>query len=1051
VLVSKGKPGDFRPIGVGECVAVVAKRVTNTVLMEATNARLLETGQWQGSRRACSRMAAVVDRLMREGGYACCSLDARNAFNSMERGVVDEELVGLVTGGNEAAAAVVGIVQMCFQPTHMSCGEWSKIVRRGVVQGDPMSATLFALGMSGIAGKLRDHYEGSETSVSFLRAGEEPTAEALRADILVAWYADDLVVLWKEVRHLKDFARVAGGLYNAAGLEMRADKSQTLLPRGVRTVDVADPADEQAEARGDTRSRVEGIPIVPALKVVGGALGQPAAARLLVKERILSAAQKLADVRRLERPMIDAMVLRVAGLACRVDWALESSPTGIIDEEVMRFACQQEDDLVRGMLGEYGEADWGGVMEMARLPVGGPGLDDLRARGRLQDGRWVRWSDAEKVEVRNERMDGLKDLAVRHGRPDIIRRIAEAESVVVRPGTRIAANAWMHTPVALAVKVKRTVVDRKRVEALALALSVGTDPRLVGAGERKCQGNHSGQAGKNGVPLAFKHMLDCKSLVTNQRHHASRDQLLSELRAIPGTAGTVKEAGLDATGKYTLGRTGDVKVFGDVAWVHQGKRSFLDVTWLSTTTTSYGLGDKHRTKVSGWNNFPCKGETDKFHALAISASGVICEESIVGLPFLSKAALCRTVAAGLLRQAEGIVQMLDADKRLARCLSSTRAIERSAEHEWRQVIGQEGSLGRSPSMRSDTGGPRVRSRMDRGGSEADEGPPPGATRREGPTMGGAGAVGVKEAFNGWVAAGDDTAAAEWLESLNRSVRGWEQNDITAALDLQVQATGGAGDCLYKGLAISVDGSERGWQEVREMAAGEVGGLDRAERETVGLGGDDAWGEQVRRLRTVGVCGEVAEATWAARGLDVSLLVVTDDTAGSPCVICPYRASADETSGLAGAVAFLRFRNGHYSGAWRGGAHPCGRGPLSNVFIPRAAGVAGCVTSAGRGVTTEAGAEARARDEPGVGRGTSRRGRSSRAGAGCASAARGTEGGAVGGAGVKSQGTGGRQGADGKGGLQTRPTATGGRGGRGGRGRGGGRRDQGRDSAAQGPT
>ncbi|RMG60814.1 MAG: hypothetical protein D6722_20465, partial [Bacteroidetes bacterium] len=150
------KPGGgYRPIGVGEPLAVLAKSLIYKCLERLLKDSLPQDGQMLLVPEGCRRTAQTVQNML-DRGWNGVQLDVKNAFNCVLRSAVIESIR---THAPEAEATV----RLLLAPTRLIwrrngvTKEWR--VERGVVQGDPTSSVLFGRVMADV---LREVVRGSE-------------------------------------------------------------------------------------------------------------------------------------------------------------------------------------------------------------------------------------------------------------------------------------------------------------------------------------------------------------------------------------------------------------------------------------------------------------------------------------------------------------------------------------------------------------------------------------------------------------------------------------------------------------------------------------------------------------------------------------------------------------------------------------------------------------------------------------------------------------------------------------------------------------------------
>lgn len=640
------KDGKARPLGIGEAIAGVAKRVVARLLLDEGKRWMEERGQWGLTSNGATRAAGVHVEGW-SNGWSVAQLDVKNAFNCVHRAAVVQVV-------HDVAPDAAPFVQLALQPTTMVGHGVEKVVDRGVVQGDPMSPILFALVMGRVAENIVRTCGEKGVKVWMADAGEtRRTGEVLKSkshDIVMSWYADDGTLGWRDGDKLQTALDVVRDELHQMGLELSTAKCVLVPGKDVR--------EDVVSGVGASM----GMKVEKVVKMLGVPVGDVEAGREIIRADVAEKVVRLKRVWQMDRPFAEVVVLRKAGLEQSLRFILNAAPAGMVDADLLNEIAAAEDELIRHVFGGYGAAASEVVMKLATHPLsrGGLGLLTVGRAGVLKDGKWTSRNEKEL-----KAWDEECEKAVDHTLRDLVQRgggngeaqVQTRRVMEMRKGSDTLG--WIGCSISLRSKgwSPSAAVSVAMVESIAIFAALGGDvipPEVRGM---QCPHNSGHVRMRDGLKA---HHEQCPHVVTHSRHRAMLDQLAFELaqygdvaREQEPTAG----GGMTARkqGRYAAGQ----RVLGDVVFTPSALRSkfFLDVSVVSVA----GSGGQGLSRpLSDWKfDEKMKDAKDKvaetgaeFIPVVLSTSGHMAGRSIKYLlKWTSGAAVTRIICATLMSQA----------------------------------------------------------------------------------------------------------------------------------------------------------------------------------------------------------------------------------------------------------------------------------------------------------------------------------------------------------------------------------------------------------------
>jgi hypothetical protein len=148
LLSALKKPnGDIRPIAVGNTLRRLTGVIVTSVFRTEITAAMPPTQVAVGTQAGCEGLALAVDQAILNDGWHVMKRDASNAFNSVDRHQILEEVeLSLPTLRHFARYCYQGIVELSAPSSMTADGHITVWSREGTAQGDPCGMWLFALG-----------------------------------------------------------------------------------------------------------------------------------------------------------------------------------------------------------------------------------------------------------------------------------------------------------------------------------------------------------------------------------------------------------------------------------------------------------------------------------------------------------------------------------------------------------------------------------------------------------------------------------------------------------------------------------------------------------------------------------------------------------------------------------------------------------------------------------------------------------------------------------------------------------------------------------------
>ena len=555
--VPKAKPGDYRPIGVGEVIRRVAARIGVRALCKLVEPELHGKRQYGVSRDGGHHVYHST-RLCAAQGQHVIEFDIENAF-----GEIDRERILRVVGDLDDVRPLVEALygNDCLMTLRGSTT--TLICDRGVVQGCPLASVLFALAL--------------QSAIDDARAQVNP-ALGMVTDV---WYADDGRAASHSAIALEAFITSLRSTLAARGLTLAPHKSLFIVNAAYGD-DHPDVTRLARHAKRVNMISCVGLPVCP--------VGLDDADALIQSHFdgvVTDALGVVSSLKTLEHPHHAVQVLACAGMWSRIQYhvrgyvdaipndTLDAAERGDID--VLRWACGTHGDMV-------GFPQW----MIATLPLtgGGLGIPSVTVEALIHKSLCpsIRHDHAVRCPPRPKSADG----DVRRKRVSILTAgliratLPLAKVAALMDAATSGARTWLTAPLC---RADGTLVANTRVANTMLAQAIGCD--VLPAGHH-CLRN--GESCRPSAPPACdpagQHITNCAFVMTS-RHNAVRDVIVHELITHAPHVHPLKEQGCNADGQPYVPPHDQQRV-GDVVIHDHANRN-----WMFLDVAAGGLNMKH--------------------------------------------------------------------------------------------------------------------------------------------------------------------------------------------------------------------------------------------------------------------------------------------------------------------------------------------------------------------------------------------------------------------------------------------------------------------------
>jgi hypothetical protein len=544
--VPKKEPGDFRPIGVGEILRRIAARIGLSALLDHVGSTLHDSGQFGTSKDGGHHVYSVVRRCAAEGKYVV-EVDLANAFCSIDR----ERVLRVVQDIPNIRPLIEGLYGNDSTMTLRSTGDVI-IADRGVVQGCPLAAALFAMAIQPAIDKARMRLSTDGHSVT---------------DV---WYADDGTAASHSAAALDAYLRYLHDAMAERGLAFSENKSKFIAPASIDD----DHVDIQLLMTHATR--------VPLIKCVGlpvCALGHPDADTLITHffDDVVSAAVSVVSkIQLLEHPQHVAQALALAGSWSRLQYHVRGF-AGVLPADSLERAEQADADALRTACGQHGSRldtpQW--LVAILPLREGGLGIHSVSVEAAIHaahrpsiahDAPGPSPPPPKQATIMDARTHAA--LAIK----DILRKCwAPAKVAALMDASTSGARAWLSAPLN---RMDSTLVTDRRIAATIVAHAIGCD--ILPAGF-PCL--YKGESCKLLRPPTCdptgQHVTNCPFLFT-KRHHAVRDAVFTEIVQHAPHATPMLEMGMLRDGE-PYDPPNDKERVGDIVLFDHSRSSWMFV------------------------------------------------------------------------------------------------------------------------------------------------------------------------------------------------------------------------------------------------------------------------------------------------------------------------------------------------------------------------------------------------------------------------------------------------------------------------------------------
>ena len=643
--IPKASGDALRPLGVGEVVSACAKRLVHNPLRDVVYDSMRDSSCYGLMRGACHSVARALQRA-HDNGFVVLCLDVSNAFNCVERECV-------VDAVRVFAPDFVPFVTHSLQPSYVVCPDASTMrVDRGVVQGDPLSATLFALVIAGVMRRVR----------ALLTARGIVLGDVLSEDgyLRAGFYADDGVLVCRpcEVSVLGDVLACLRDQLSTVGLSLKPSGFVCILPEGV-----------SFRSCGAGVLGVSSAQCVPAARVLGVPVGRRVACTRLLMEKVRQVDAEVSRYVLLDSPLCILRMLQCRGPCALLSWVLEGCAKGVVTMDVLSVIAMIETKIVMALFSCEEPVSPDSLYPsfyQCFLPgtLGGLGIPCVRYYGKFHDGVWSKRDDAAfRVRTVRARQALLEMWRGERGTCGV--SLVDERRVIEQGQRGGACLKWLWRDVSTYIDPSRDA-SLERV-MLSNLFGVPVHPRAPGVTHR-CVAGHDACARRGELPpvLDGSHMLTCVVHVKNQRHNAVRDALYRVMREAhpPSSVEVLREVDVLPDGVLRQRAPGEPGP-GDVALrVRGGRPTLIDcvVTAACSMAALPASVDRHPTasafnaKLRAWQSSGRVSRAD-FVPFALTSYGSVNPSSwyrvraLLGGGVVGERRLYDVVLCGLLEQA----------------------------------------------------------------------------------------------------------------------------------------------------------------------------------------------------------------------------------------------------------------------------------------------------------------------------------------------------------------------------------------------------------------
>ena len=497
--VPKKEPGDFRPIGVGEILRRTAARIGLKLLLDQVGPTLHDKRQFGASRDGGHNVYQTIRRCAADGQFVV-GIDLANAFCTVDR----DRVLDTVRDLHDIRPLVEGLYGNDANMALRATGE-TIVSDRGVVQGCPLAALLFAMTIQPAIDEARSQLAATGLSVT---------------DV---WYADDGTAASHSAPALDIFLRYLGAAMANRGLTLSSKKAHFIAP--------ADLEDDHIDVKLLATHAVR-VPLIVCVGLPVCPRGQPDAETLIAHhfdEVVAGATDVVTTLKRLEHPQHIVQALALAGTWSRLQYYVRGY-AGLLPTDALHRAELTDIDTLRAACGEHADSVDIPQWLVASLPLrdGGLGIHSVTAEAAIHAALRPSIAHDAPGACPPPPTKGALTAARDHvsiTTADILRKSwSPAKMAALMDASSPAARAWLSAPLS---RADNTLVTDPRTAATMIAHAIGCD--ILPAGYPCLRRGESCRPSQS--PLcdpAGQHVTNCAYLFT-RRHHAIRNTLLCEL------------------------------------------------------------------------------------------------------------------------------------------------------------------------------------------------------------------------------------------------------------------------------------------------------------------------------------------------------------------------------------------------------------------------------------------------------------------------------------------------------------------------------------------